>query len=618
MTIDISVADVRAALAQQTGRATGEGEAATLLLGRIFHEVFAEMIGADPERSGLRVIAEAGPDHDRRVAQLEHHVWTRLLAPRLLRAGAALQGSSAATHAAWRATKELCAWLTGVAVELLESAGAWEKLGASLRAEVPLSCELNEPGWSEPVRLYGVADSVLHLGDRKTYCAIELKLGRGAPAVDLGQAALYHLILSRGGGSRGSALALLRFNPARDERVISADAIADAQARLLALIASLAKVDRAEPRVSRPPDITPAPQIDAARYDELGKKLVRAYREQGVGIELREAPILGPRFVRFGVRLAPSVRIDGLRRRTAEVQHRLELKAEPLIVQQAGVLYVDVERTDPATILFSEIAPHLPEIDPLIGSAKVPIGVDPSGRIHYADLASAGRSHMLVAGTSGSGKSEWLRTLLAGLFASNTPDTLRVVSIDPKLAAFGDLERSAFLWRKNAWWIPGCGRQASEVFEDLVEEMDARYQLTRQSGSDNLAEHVARTKQPLARIVCVCDEYSALISQSKDEKQLIEQAVSLLGAKARAAGIHLVLATQQPSRATISGAIQTNLLCRVALSLSSPIESRMILGAGGAERLTGSGDLLYKDFGDPIRLQAPLLTAQERIARLGG
>jgi len=202
--------------------------------------------------------------------------------------------------------------------------------------------------------------------------------------------------------------------------------------------------------------------------------------------------------------------------------------------------------------------------------------------------------------------------MLASLIATNTPDTLRIVTFDPKLAAFTDLEHSKFLWKKSACWIPGDGRSASELFQDIIEEMDHRYQLTRQSGADNLRSHVEKTGRPLPRIVCVCDEYFALISQNKQEKAQIEDAVSLLGAKARAAGIHLVLATQQPSRATITGAIQSNLPCRVALALTSSIESNMILGCSGAERLTGSGDLLYKDFGDPVRLQAPYLTEQER------
>jgi DNA segregation ATPase FtsK/SpoIIIE-like protein len=110
----------------------------------------------------------------------------------------------------------------------------------------------------------------------------------------------------------------------------------------------------------------------------------------------------------------------------------------------------------------------------------------------------------------------------------------------------------------------------------------------------------------------VCDEYFALISQNRQEKAEIENAISLLGAKARAAGIHLVLATQQPSRAVVTGAISSNLACRVALTLASHIESNMILGQSGAERLTGSGDLLYKDFGDPVRLQAPYLDEAAR------
>jgi S-DNA-T family DNA segregation ATPase FtsK/SpoIIIE len=143
--------------------------------------------------------------------------------------------------------------------------------------------------------------------------------------------------------------------------------------------------------------------------------------------------------------------------------------------------------------------------------------------------------------------------------------------------------------------------------------MERRYRLTHDANADNLTEYVEKSGKPLPRIVAVCDEYFALVAQNKDEKTRIEHAVSLLGAKGRAAGIHLVLATQQPSRATISGAIQANLQCRVALTLTSSIESNMILGTAGAERLTLRGDLLYKDFGNPIRLQAPYLPEAERV-----
>jgi DNA segregation ATPase FtsK/SpoIIIE-like protein len=535
----------------------------------------------------------------------------------------------------WRATRNLTDWLAAIVSELLDHRpgmrGTWEQLASALQAEVPLTCKLREPGWSESVTLVGFADSVVRVPSKNDFCAVELKLGRAAPVVDLGQAALYHLILTRSGsGSEQSALALMRFSPDLEEHVVQAPALEQATQRLLQLIGRLAGVfdermsELAPTPVTPPPPppvtvpvpvvapdtSTPAPS--PSPYAELGKRLVRAYREHGIGIEVRSEPGIGPRFLRFDVRLTPGMRVDGVRKRTREIQHRLELKAEPMIVQEAGRLFIDLERPDPETVLFSAVLTELPPVDPVHGSAKLLIGLDAARKPRFADLASSGRSHVLAAGTTGSGKSEWLRMMLASLIASNTPDTLRIVTLDPKLAAFTDLENSKFLWKRDAYWVPGDGRSASELFQDLIEEMDRRYQLTRQSGADNLRSHVEKTGKPLSRIVCVCDEYFALVNQNKEEKSQIEEAVSLLGAKARAAGIHLVLATQQPSRATISGAIQANLPCRVALALGSPIESNMILGSPGAERLTGSGDLLYKDFGDPVRLQAPLLTEAER------
>lgn len=642
--IQLSVADVRAALARVSGPdASGQGEAATLLLGRIFHEVFADLAGVDPVRSGLKVVAEGGADEKRRNEQLLDHVWQRLLAPKLHRNAALLQNSTSQVLMTWKAVQNLIGWFASVVGELVEHEpglrGNWEQIARVFQAEVPLSCELTSEKWAEPVRLVGFADSVVRVPRKHGFCAVELKLGRATPAVDLGQAALYHLMLDRAAPGAGpSGLALMRFSPDIEEHFVAADTIAPAVERLLDLIGSLAGVNRGDDRapmgtnaasgaskspqgvhVGAPEPVRSATaatsaEPDVSPYLELGKRLTRAYREHGIGLEVRGAPAVGPRFLRFDVRLTPGTKLDGVRKRTREVQHRLELRAEPLIVQEAGRLYIDVERPDPETVLFSSVAARLPEIDPLFGSAKILVGLDAARELRFADLASAGRSHVLAAGTTGSGKSEWLRTMLASLIATNTPDTLRIVTFDPKLAAFTDLERSSFLWKKGAHWIPGDGKSASELFQDLIEEMEDRYQRTRQTGADNLRAHVEKTGKPVPRIICVCDEYFALVSQNREEKAQIEEAVSLLGAKARAAGIHLVLATQQPSRAIISGAIQSNLPCRVALALGAVIESNMILGTAGAERLTGAGDLLYKDFGEPVRLQAPLLTEHERTA----
>jgi hypothetical protein len=648
--IELSVSDVRAALGSVARPGDrGTGEAATLMLGRLFHEVFADLVSTEPERSGLRVIVEAGPERERRIEALLEHAWRRLVAPRLLRRAAELQTTSEPVLTLWRAVEQLSSWLTDVVVELAHqtehadissgrgpparaSGSGWQHLGELLRAEVPLACDLREPTWAERVRLVGFADSILRVPARSIHCAIELKLGRSAPPIDLGQAALYRLILVRSGvQAEGAALALLRFAPELDEQLFEAPALAEAEARLLELIAGLARVARTEaapgvsvpqvppPGTPEPPPVTTVqPEGAASPHVEIGRRLVRACREHGVGVEVKGEPVVGPRFLRFQVRLSPGARLDALRRRMPEVAHRLALPHEPIVTVEAGSLFIDVARPDPETVPFDRIAGQLPPLDPLVGSARLPIGVDSAGHLHFADLASAGRSHALVAGTSGSGKSEWLRAALAGLLASNTPDTLRIVTIDPKLNAFGDLERSRFLWSPDAWWVPGTGREATDVFDDLIEEMERRYQLTRASGSDDLTEHVTKTGRPLPRIVCLCDEYMALVTTDREARRRIEQAVTLLGAKARAAGIHLVLATQQPSRSVVSGAIQANLPCRVALTLTSHIESNMILGTSGAERLTFNGDMLYRDFGDPQRLQAPLLSVEERRRRFAG
>lgn len=643
MTVEVSVGDVRAALTRAAGpSAIGSGEAATLLLGRIFHEVFADLVSEDPNRSGLPLIALGSEEPAERLRELADHAWQRLVAPRLLRHGAELQASSEPVLMLWAATRNLLSWLNAVVAELdartAAPRGSWPRLSQMLQSEVPLTCELREPGWSEPVRLVGIADSILHLPEQsdkpQSYCAIELKLGRCRPVVDLGQAALYHLIIGRSRQNAArSALALMRFSPELAEHLVEGPELVEAEQRLLELVGRLAGVGRpptpkkrgagkpgAQPTTDAGPVSTPQPPSAPGTDEhlEISKRLIRACKEQGVGVELRNAPLVGPRFLRFEVRLTTGGRLEALKRRTPEVQHRLELTSEPLIIQEAGHLYIDIQRPDPQGVEFGAILPQLPALDSRFGSAKIPIGVDAGGHLHSVDLASAGRSHVLAAGTTGSGKSEWLRMIMAGLIATNTPETLRFVTFDPKLAAFADLQRSPFLWKPTSWWIPERGRPASELFQDLIEEMDRRYELTRKSGADTLREHVERTGAPLARIVCVCDEYFALVSQNKEEKKQIEEAVSLLGAKARAAGIHLVLATQQPSRAIIHGAIQANLPCRVALTLQSHIESNMIINAGGAERLTGKGDLLYKDFGNPIRLQAPLLTADDRTRWLRG
>jgi DNA segregation ATPase FtsK/SpoIIIE-like protein len=270
---------------------------------------------------------------------------------------------------------------------------------------------------------------------------------------------------------------------------------------------------------------------------------------------------------------------------------------------------IDLQRPDRQVVQFEQFRDQLPARDPVLGSSKVPIGVDMNGTLRFADFAQPEHSHLLVAGTTGSGKSEWLRTMLAGLLVSNTPETLRLVLIDPKRNAFTALQSSPFLLRPIVY---PDSEPVSKVLESLAEEMDRRYRLLAESGSDNLAEHVRRTSRSLPRIICVCDEYADVLRRDRDEKKAIEQQINRLGSKARAAGIHLTLATQQPSRETIKGALDANIPARVGLKTNSYIESKMLLATTGAEHLLGHGDLLFKNIGDPVRLQGAYLSPEVR------
>jgi energy-coupling factor transporter ATP-binding protein EcfA2 len=611
MSIEISVKDVRAALLSADGGAgVGGGEPATRLLGTLFHEVFADLISGDPARSGVRVALEAG--RDEAPARLVAHAYRALVGPRLTRHQAHLHETTPQVLAFWEAVQNLTRWLGDLTFTVAEARRdqplGWEDIAALLSAEVTLSCELREPGWTSAVRLTGVADALVRVPGQDRFCAVELKLGRARPAVDLGQAALYRLIAARGTGAPG-ALALLRFSPALEETLLEAAPLAEAEARLLELIAGVAGVAPPPVKARRKPAPAPPPP----RYADLGQRLMRAFREYGRAVEIAGEPQVGPRFLRFAARLGRGVTFDQVARLTTEVRLKVGLGKDPIITKEGGRLAIDVERPDPQVIPFSAIAADLRLRR---GAAHLPIGVDLDGQLRVADLASPINAHVLVAGTTGSGKTEWLRTAIAGLLHASPPELIRLVLIDPKLAAFTDLRRSPYLWEKRGLWVPGEG-DVVELLEDLVAEMDRRYHLLREAGADDLARYVEKTGRPLPRLVCFCDEYFALVSQDRQQKKDIEAAIALLGAKARAAGIHLVIATQQPSRQVIQGVLDANMPCRVALMTQSPIESRMLLQAAGAERLTGFGDLLYKDIGEPIRLQAPYLSPEER-ARIFG
>ncbi len=606
--IPLSVAEVRAEIARVSSK--GEGEPSTALLGELFHEVCAGLLDPASPRGWHTLLGENElADED----ILIESAYTAFVGPRLSRFQAALQNRPEQVLHFWTATLELCRWIRGVAgaakdqewLHYDQTLDRWTGGERLVSVEQEVSCDFIEPGWRQHVRVSGVADAILRKPSGE-FCVIEYKLGRGTPEADLAQAALYFELLC--GGSDKGALALVSFVPELQERVYRGDSLRDARKALRQLSGRLAGVLPGQTCAEPAAEATPKPEaVPSELHRQLGRDLEGALRDHGAPGRVSDSPVAGPAFLRFTVEPERGVAIGRALRLPLDLQVRLKLARPPFVHVDRGNLVIDVQRPDRQQVTFSQIEAQLPAADPAGGSSLIPIGVDVNGGLHCADLADPIHTHILVAGTTGSGKSEWLRTAVAGLLARNTPETLRLVIIDPKRNAFLDLAESPFLEMPLVF---PPEQPAVDALETLVSEMERRYLLM--GGGEGLREYARRNSISIPRIVCVCDEYADLILGNRTQRRQIEMLVARLGSKARAAGIHLIMATQQPSRNVIGGTLVANLPCRVTLKTNSPIESRMVIMEGGAENLLGHGDLLFRDVGKPERLQGVLLTDEER------
>ena len=623
MSVQLSVSQVRKELLRGAGAGSeGEARPSTLLLGRMFHETFAQLFGDDKRLHWRSVIDDADLSEREWRRALEEHLYKNLIGPRLGRELAHLQETSEQVVAFWQAAKGMCSWVVNLlwtARELVAS-GKGVKVNLLVSPEEPLSLEIVERGWTDSVVLTGIADLVLRIPGKPYWCIVELKLGRACPEADLAQVCLYHQILSSLNTDASGVLALVSFRPTKEERLFKAAEIGGAQKRLKGLIGRLAGVlpgeDKKTARKTKRTQPAPLQKEELEKYFEQAKQLVSIAKEYGKEISLKGDPVSGPTFIRYPIKLGKGVKLKAVQSLAQEIQHRLHLTAPPYIHLSEGIVVIDIQRSDRKTVLFSQIRDQLPKADPKLGCSQVLLGVDLNNELRFADLFEPDNVHILVAGTTGSGKSEWLRSVLGGLILTNTPNTLRLVLIDPKRNAFSELKGSPFLLDSDALVYPD-EQLAAAVLARLADEMDGRYKLLQDAGVDTRDQFVMKTGKIMPRILCVCDEYFDLISRGEKERKELEAQIFRLGAKARTAGIHLIIATQQPSRQTIKGALDANIPARVALKMSKAIESNMLISQNGAENLLGSGDLLFKDIGDPIRLQSPYLPPKERKELFG-
>src|SRR5262249_24260750 len=327
------------------------------------------------------------------------HAYQRLVGPRLRTHHAELNFSPEQVLNFWDAAQELCEWLA----ELLWNArGRGVALnGALVTAEEPLRWELRDDGWTDAVVLTGVADAVCRAPGSPDWCLVELKTGRTAPEADLAQACLYHQMLSASVEDGKGGMAVLSFEPRKHERLFAAEELTEAQELLRHLIGRLAGV-------LPDPEPQPATATKRSEYLTLGRLLERSFAEYSAEIRTNK-PVVGPTFLRFPIELGRRVTINSVQRHVQSVQAALGLEAPPRVSLEGGRLAIDVQRPDREFVYFARIRDQLPPVDEKFGNALTPVGVDLSGRLRLADFAQPENAHLLVAGTTGSGKSEWLR-----------------------------------------------------------------------------------------------------------------------------------------------------------------------------------------------------------------
>lgn len=234
----------------------------------------------------------------------------------------------------------------------------------------------------------------------------------------------------------------------------------------------------------------------------------------------------------------------------------------------------------------------------------VVIGKDVAGFARYIDLARM--PHLLVAGATGSGKTVFLNTLILSLLYRHSPKTLRLIMVDPKRVEFTIYKNIPHLLCPVIY----NSEKTCNALKWLVGELERRLFVLSEAGSRDITSYNKKAKEPMPYIVLVIDELADLMATRKKE---VEAGIVRLAQMARATGIHLVLATQRPSVEVITGLIKANVTARVTFQVASQVDSRTIIDMAGAEKLLGSGDMLYltSDSSKPRRAQGPYISEKE-------
>lgn len=323
--------------------------------------------------------------------------------------------------------------------------------------------------------------------------------------------------------------------------------------------------------------------------------------------------VQGPSITRYEIMMPPGISVkkvlgydDDLKMRL-ESLHSVRIEAP---IPGKNLVGIEVANNIKTPVGIREVLEKMNETEKA-GALKFAIGKDIVGNSISDNLAKA--PHCLVAGATGSGKSVALNVMIISLIMRYSPEDLRLILIDPKRVGFKNYEHLPHLLTDEIITDP---QKAVSVFSWAYQEMERRYTLFENCGElisdiDEYNSQIASDTVPkLPKIVIIVDELADLMETCKKE---MDQGIRMIAAKSRAAGIHLVLATQRPSVDVITGTIKANLPVRMALKVMNFADSNTILSEGGADKLLGEGDMLYKNSGmpEPARYQGAWISNRE-------
>ncbi|WP_304949243.1 DNA translocase FtsK [Streptococcus sinensis] len=343
------------------------------------------------------------------------------------------------------------------------------------------------------------------------------------------------------------------------------------------------------------------------------KILEETFASFGIKAAVERAEI-GPSVTKYEVKPAVGVRVNRISNLADDLALALAAKDVRIEAPIPGksLVGIEVPNSEVATVTFRELWDQSKtDANKLL---EIPLGKAVNGSVRSFDLAKM--PHLLVAGSTGSGKSVAVNGIIASILMKARPDEVKFMMVDPKmveLSVYNDIPHLLIPVVTNP-------RKASRALQKVVDEMENRYELFSKVGARNIAGYNAKVAEynaqseykqvPLPLIVVIVDELADLMMVASKE---VEDAIIRLGQKARAAGIHMILATQRPSVDVISGLIKANVPSRIAFAVSSGTDSRTILDENGAEKLLGRGDMLFKpiDENHPVRLQGSFISDED-------